>query len=135
MPSKPSAIAEQLGHPSVQSGPNMKWYTTSRDRPEKRPASVAFPAFGREPVVLLDRDPRQRSTLASQLVAAPRELLLLLEQREPRCGPCWPCERFTALEPLSARNDRLDGFRLSGGSGRMAWRRHESRRDDGRAGV
>jgi hypothetical protein len=44
MPSKPSAIAEQLGHPSVQSGPSMKWYTMSCERPEKRSASVAFPA-------------------------------------------------------------------------------------------
>jgi hypothetical protein len=24
-PSKPSAIAEQLGHPAAYSGPNMKW--------------------------------------------------------------------------------------------------------------
>src|SRR5262252_4210789 len=42
--SNPSATDEQLGHPSSQSGPYMKWYTINCDRPWKRSANVASPA-------------------------------------------------------------------------------------------
>src|SRR5919198_4721613 len=42
--SKPSAIAEQAGQPAVYSGPNMKWYTRSCERPRKRSASEAPPS-------------------------------------------------------------------------------------------
>src|SRR6516165_1902888 len=40
----PSARAEQLGQPSSQSGPYMKWYTTNCERPWKRSASEASPS-------------------------------------------------------------------------------------------
>src|SRR5439155_19862538 len=43
-PSQPSAIAEQAGQPAVYSGPNMKWYIRSCERPRKRSASEAPPS-------------------------------------------------------------------------------------------
>ena len=44
LPAKPSATAEQLGQPSFQSGPNMKWYTSSCERPPNRSRSDASPS-------------------------------------------------------------------------------------------
>ena len=44
MPSKLSAQKEQLGHPSSQSGPNMKWYTSSWLRPSNSSRSVRDPS-------------------------------------------------------------------------------------------
>src|SRR5215831_2463552 len=44
MPLKPSAIDEQEGQPAAKSGPNMKWYTRSCERPRKRSASEALPS-------------------------------------------------------------------------------------------
>jgi len=43
MPSKPSAIDEQLGQPSVQLGAYMKWYTMSCERPPNRSRRKAGP--------------------------------------------------------------------------------------------
>src|SRR5439155_1750944 len=43
-PSQPSAIAEQAGQPAVYSGPNMKWYIRSCERPRNRSASEAPPS-------------------------------------------------------------------------------------------
>src|SRR6202012_4711949 len=42
-PSIWSDINEQLGQPSCQSGPNMKWYITSWLRPEKRSVNGILP--------------------------------------------------------------------------------------------
>src|SRR5260370_440739 len=46
---------------------------------------------GLESIVLLDANPRQRLPPPRQLVAAPRVLLLRLEQVDPRCKPILPC--------------------------------------------
>src|ERR1700674_986262 len=43
LPSKWSATNEQLGQPSSQPGPNMKWYTINWLLPSKRSARVSFP--------------------------------------------------------------------------------------------
>src|SRR3954452_17617811 len=43
-PLKPSAIAEHDGQPAVYSGPHMKWYIMSWERPANRSASDASPA-------------------------------------------------------------------------------------------
>jgi len=47
--------------------------------PREEAVECRLAPLGRERVVLLDRDPRQRGPLAGQLVASFRELLLLLE--------------------------------------------------------
>src|SRR6266508_3923214 len=43
-PLKPSAIAEHAGQPAVYSGPNMKWYIRSCERPLNRSANEALPS-------------------------------------------------------------------------------------------
>src|SRR2546425_1228219 len=47
--------------------------------------------IGLESVFLIDPEPRQLLTSPCQLVAAPRKLLLGLEQLEPRGEPVLPC--------------------------------------------
>src|SRR5262249_12677445 len=49
------------------------------------------PLVGLESILLVDSNPRQLLPPLRQLVAAPRELLLRLEQREPRCQPLFTC--------------------------------------------
>src|SRR5512145_2715386 len=46
---------------------------------------------GLESILLVDPDPRQLLPPSRQLVAAPCELLLGLEQLEPRCQPLGTC--------------------------------------------
>ncbi len=45
------------------------------------------PLVGFEAILFVDADPRQLLPLPRQRVAAPRQLFLSLEQREPRCEP------------------------------------------------
>jgi hypothetical protein len=49
------------------------------------------PVVGVEAVLLVNADPWQRLPPPRQLVTAPRELLLRLEQFEPRCQPLFTC--------------------------------------------
>ena len=85
--SKPSATPEQLGQPSSQSGPYMKWYTSSCERPWNRSASVASPSSVSKTVVLVDAHPRQLAPLPGEVVVEAGQLLLGLEQLEPRIEP------------------------------------------------
>jgi len=55
--------------------------------PAKEVCQRGAPFIGLESVLLVDPNPRQPLTPPRQLVAAPRELLLLLEQLEPGCKP------------------------------------------------
>src|SRR6266478_7193018 len=52
--------------------------------PSEEVLERGVPFVGVEAVLLVDADPGQRLTPPRQLVAAPRELLLLFQQREPR---------------------------------------------------
>jgi hypothetical protein len=49
------------------------------------------PCVGVEVVVLVDPDPRQLLPSSRELVAAPGERFLLLEELEPGCAPLLPC--------------------------------------------
>jgi hypothetical protein len=49
------------------------------------------PLVGLESVLLVDPHPRQPLALSRRLVALPRELLLRLEQLEPRGEPLFTC--------------------------------------------
>src|SRR4029077_16629879 len=55
--------------------------------PSEEGCQRGAPVIGLESVLLVDPDPRQLLTLPHQLVAAPRQLLLRLEQPEPGCKP------------------------------------------------
>src|SRR5215831_16047278 len=61
--------------------------------PSKEVRQRGAPLVGIEAILLVDPNPRKLLSPPCQLVAAPRQLLLCLEQFEPR------------LEPLFARSD------------------------------
>jgi hypothetical protein len=71
---------EHEGQPAFHSGPNMKRYTSSCERPLKRSGSVAIPSSV-ELVLFTDSNPRQLLPLPRQFVAAVCELVLFFEQR------------------------------------------------------
>src|SRR5215469_15542728 len=56
---------------------------------EIRERGVAF--VGLKPILLVDPNPRQFQTPLCQLVAAPGQLLLCLEQVQARCEPLLAC--------------------------------------------
>jgi len=59
------------------------------------------PLIGVETILLVDPYPRQLLASARQLVTAPRELLLRLEQFEPCCQPLFTVVYFViAFSPL-----------------------------------
>ena len=72
MPSKLSAQNEQLGQPSVQSGPNMKWYTRSWLRPSNSSASERRPSTVSNSYVLSTRTHGSARRCLLQLVASTR---------------------------------------------------------------
>ena len=83
-PSYVSAQNEQLGQPSSQSGPYMKWYTRSWLRPSRvRPSCVARRAPSKA-VVLFDAHPRQRPALRGGWSLTAVEVLLVGEELEAR---------------------------------------------------
>src|SRR4030095_10360607 len=57
-----------------------------------RERRVAF--VGVEPIRLVDAHPRQRLSLSRELVAAPRKLLLRIQQRQARGQPFLSCSGF-----------------------------------------
>src|SRR5882724_3023671 len=59
--------------------------------PSEEVLERGVPFIGVEAVLLVDTDPGQRLAPPRQLVAAPRELLLLFQQREPRRQPRLTC--------------------------------------------
>ena len=59
MPSIWSATNEQLGQPSCQSGPNMKWYTTQLAAALEKVRQRALAVGGVEDIVLLDPSPKE----------------------------------------------------------------------------
>jgi hypothetical protein len=91
IPLKLSAIDEQDGHPRLVVGPEHEVVDKKlRAAAEKiRQRGVSF--IGLESVVLVDPDPRQLLPLPHQFVAAPRVLLLRIEQFEPRGQPLFTC--------------------------------------------
>jgi hypothetical protein len=70
----------------------------------KEIAQRLFSLFGIEDIVLLEQNTRQLLTLLRQDIAAPRELLLGLEQRAPRCQPFNACPGSAAR--LRGRHER-----------------------------
>ena len=73
----------------MYSGPNMKWYIRSWERPQKRSATTRS-LVGLEGVVLLDPDPRKPAA-AGECVSAAGVLLLGIEQLEPGGEPLLGC--------------------------------------------
>ena len=75
-----SAIEEQTGQPAVRRAAEHEVVYEQLRAAVEEIGERLRAVLGLEPVVLLDRDPGQLAPLAGQLVAAPDELLLLLQQ-------------------------------------------------------
>ena len=81
--------------------------------PSEEVCQRGAPLVGLESILLVDPDPRQLLPPLRQLVAAPRELLLRLEQLEPRCKPLFTCSGHvlrhrSCLLPLDVVSENID---------------------------
>ena len=87
MPLKPSAIARARRTPRGVVGAEHEVVDEELRAPSEKVLERGASLVGVEPVLLVDPDPRQRLPPLRELVAAPRQLLLRLEQLEPRGEP------------------------------------------------
>jgi len=96
MPLKPSAIDEQEGAAGGEVRPEHEVVDEELRASSEEICQRGAPLVGLEVVPLVDLHPGQFLPLARQIVAAPREFLLRLEQLEPRCEPFFTCPRSRA---------------------------------------
>jgi len=59
--------------------------------PSEEVRQRSTPIIGLESISLVDPDPRQVLPPSRHLIATPREILIRLEQFEPRCEPLFTC--------------------------------------------
>src|SRR5215813_8955496 len=69
--------------------------------PAEEVGQRSVPFIGLKSIRLVDPDPRQLLPPLRQFVAAPRKLLLPLEQRAPRRKPCFACSDLVCRHGLS----------------------------------
>jgi len=75
LPASRPAIAEQLGQPSFQSGPEHEVIDEHLPNARRRDRAATHRRLGREPVVLVNLPPRAVTPPVAQVVAAVRQFL------------------------------------------------------------